>query len=73
MRALVVFSLLLFPLLGESSRTMLHFDHQLGSAYTESNSVKINLDKGNSHLLSLKLMVPKCDLTLRFKDKSSYL
>ena len=36
---------------------MLHFDHQLGSDSTKSNSAKIELDKGNDNLFYLKLLV----------------
>lgn len=56
-KALLVLSLLIFPYLGESARMMLHSDHQLGSDSTESNSAKIELDKGNDNLCYLKLLV----------------
>ena len=56
-KALLILSLLIFPYLGESSRMMLHFDHQLGSDSTKSNSAKIELDKGNDNLFYLKLLV----------------
>ena len=32
---------------GDSVRHQLHFHHQLGSSYTENNSVIVTIDKGN--------------------------